>query len=265
MKTQNVKEFVTLLNDRLEKDSVAVLTGAGLSTASGVPDFRGKNGLYTKDDSVEYKLSRRYFLDSPAEFYEFFTNNMLLQGIKPNLAHYMISDLEKEGYLTKVITQNIDGLDRLAGTKNIVEAHGNAQRFRCDVCKTEYSIEDYLNAKDIPPVCNHQFSTGKVCNGIIRPDIVLYDEMLDYNNIISIKEGIQRAKTLLILGTGLSVYPICDFVAEYLNEAHLRKNGHMAFIVNMGMTKFDLREEVLKYDGDIIEFTKEFNSVRSRK
>ena len=259
-----LEEFVEKLVERLEKESITIFTGAGLSTASGIKDFRGKNGLYKESNDVETKLGKPYFISYPASFYTFFVDNLVCTGIKPNIAHKMIADLENEGYLNGVITQNIDGLDRDAGTKNVIEIHGNAQKFYCSKCHRDFPMEKYIDPDVIPPVCGYKYSDGSTCNGIIRPDIVLYGEAPDFDKLNMAEECILKSKTVLVMGSSLLVAPACNLIQYFVNSCHYDQSKKL-FIVNMGETPFDYRDGVYKYDGDIIKFTEEFNKARIKR
>lgn len=264
----SLEVFVEKFNERLEPNSIVIFTGAGLSTASGIKDFRGKNGLYKDGQNAEYKLSHEFFSMYPASFYTFFVDNFQMdESIKPNIAHEMIKNLQDDGFIRGVITQNVDNLDILAGTKNVIEAHGNATRFYCSKCHQEYSKDKYFNPPVIPPVCEKTVN-GKPCGGIIRPDIVLYGEPLNYGVLANAEEALANAKTILVLGSSLEVAPISSLVGYFINECHINSKK-AAFIVNMGKTGVDTKisedDHVYKYDGDIIEFTKEFNRVRAKK
>ena len=126
---------------------VVVLTGAGVSTASGISDFRGENGLYTSGIDAEEILSRKYFRENPELFYQFYTQNMMIEGYEPNLIHQTLAALEKAGYIDGIITQNIDKLHQKAGSKNVVEIHGDGSKYYCTKCEKEYSGEEYLKNK----------------------------------------------------------------------------------------------------------------------
>lgn len=246
-KDLNINEFMEKFIPQFEKKGIVVFTGAGLSTASGIKDFRGENGLYKENINAETILSHNYFINHPEEFYDFFRNNLLNNNVKPNLAHKVIAELEHLGYVNTIITQNIDGLDLLAGSNNVIEIHGNATKFYCTGCKKEYSLEDINNMEMVPKCTN--------CNSIIRPDIVLYDEQLDGYNLMSAKTTVSYATTLLVIGSSLKVNPAARLVHDFLVDARFDKNKKL-FIINKGETDYDGFVKDSKYDGDVIEFAK---------
>lgn len=168
--------------------NVVVITGAGISTLSGIPDFRGTNGLYTKDQDVEYKLSHSYFIEEPGYFYSFYVKNMIMDNVKPNIIHETLVLLEERGYISYIITQNIDNLHQLAGSVNVIDIHGNGDKFYCTKCKEKYTKSDYINKGYI---CSK-------CNGIIRPNIVLYEEMLDVRKRYLAYDVINKADAIIV-------------------------------------------------------------------
>jgi NAD-dependent deacetylase len=238
-------EFIDSFIEQLEKKNVVVFTGAGMSTASGIKDFRGSNGLYKENVNAETILSHTYFMRYPEEFYKFFRDK-LINEVKPNEAHYLIKDLEEQGYVNALITQNIDNLDRIAGTKNIIELHGNAENFYCIKCNKKYSIDD-IKKMDLVPKCE--------CGNILRPDIVLYEEPLDNFKLMHAMEEIKKAKTLLVIGSSLLVNPAAALVHDFIVDMRFNKDKKL-FIVNKGQTAYDGFAKDTKYDGDVIEFTK---------
>lgn len=243
----NIEKFMDKFMTQFEKKGIVVFTGAGLSTASGIKDFRGDNGLYKENINAEEILSHNFFMNYPEQFYEFFRNKLLNTSVLPNLAHLLITELEKEGYVTSVITQNIDGLDSKSGTKNVIELHGNAEKFYCMNCHKEYTLDDILKM-DLVPRCNE-------CNYIIRPDIVLYGEQLDNFKLMSAKNAVKYATTLLVIGSSLKVNPAASLVHDFLVDARFSHNKKL-FIVNKGETDYDDFVKDSKYDGDVIEFAK---------
>ena len=241
-------EFVNEFKKQLEKKNVVVFTGAGMSTASGIKDFRGKNGLYKENINAEEILSKPYFDANPEEFYNFYRHNLLLdESIKPNLAHELIKDLEDEGYIKAVITQNIDGLDLMAGTKNVIEIHGNANKFYCTKCHKEYSLEDIKGTEGVP-ICSD-------CGSIIRPDIVLYCEQLDMFKLMNSQDAVKYATTLLVMGSSLKVNPAASLVHDFLVETRFNKDKKL-FILNMGPTDYDGFKDIYRCDGDVVDFAR---------
>ncbi len=189
-----------LLNIIKNSKSIVTFTGAGVSTGSGIPDFRGAHGLYKY--SPEEIVSHHFFMNNPKEFFEFYFNKMVYLNALPNEAHKAFAYLEEIGKQKGVITQNIDSLDYLAGTKNVCELHGSIKRNYCMKCHKFYSLGD-LDLFGVPHC---------TCGGIIKPDVVLYEEELDNKVINKAIDLISNCDTLLICGTSLSVYPAASFI-----------------------------------------------------
>ncbi len=187
--------------------------GAGVSTESGIPDFRSADGLYRQSFKYppETILSNRFFLNHTAEFYDFYKENMVVKNAKPNAAHWKLAEWEQNGKLQAVITQNIDGLHQLAGSKNVLELHGSIHRNHCMLCRKSYTLEE-LEAQMGVPHC--------VCGGIIKPDVVLYEEPLDTAVLKAAVQEITQADMLIIGGTSLSVYPAAGIV-QYFQGKYL--------------------------------------------
>ncbi len=199
--------------------------GAGVSTESGIPDFRSTDGLYHQQwsDPPETILSHSYFWTKTEAFYEFYRKKMLFPDARPNPAHIALAELEKRGILSAVITQNIDGLHQLAGSKNVIELHGTVLRNFCTRCGKPYTMEDILHSTGVPR-CE--------CGGVIKPDVVLYEEQLPPGAIEEALYAIERADLLIIGGTSLSVYPAAGFVQGY--------HGPLV-IINRSATSMDRR------------------------
>ena len=187
--------------------------GAGVSTESGIPDFRSVDGLYNQkyDYPPETILSHTFFMDKTEEFYKFYRDKMLCLTAKPNKAHLKLAELEKAGKLTAIVTQNIDGLHQAAGSKNVYELHGSVLRNYCMKCHKPYPVEDILNGSGVPKC---------TCGGTIKPDVVLYEEGLDNATVEGAVESISRADCLIIAGTSLTVYPAAGMV-RYFRGKHL--------------------------------------------
>lgn len=187
--------------------------GAGVSTESGIPDFRSTDGLYHMqyDEPPEIILSHSYFERYPEKFYRFYRNKMLFPKAQPNAAHHFLTKLEQAGKLSAVVTQNIDGLHQSAGTKNVFELHGSVWRNYCTRCKKFYPLQAILDSEGIPR-CD--------CGGIIKPDVVLYEEALDQNVLSGALHAIQNADLLIIGGTSLAVYPAAGLI-DYFEGDHL--------------------------------------------
>ena len=196
-----------------ESRSIVFFGGAGVSTESGIPDFRSTDGLYHQQWNYppEQMLSRSFFDANPAEFYRFYREKLIVKGVKPNAAHKKLAELEKAGKLTAVVTQNIDGLHQAAGSKNVFELHGSTLRNYCMKCGASYDIDfiaESANAPDGIPHCTK-------CGGIVKPDVVLYEEGLDRACIEGAVRAIRDAGMLIIGGTSLVVYPAASLVNYY--------------------------------------------------
>ncbi len=191
--------------------------GAGVSTESGIPDFRSVDGLYNQkwDYPPEEILSASFFHNNPKEFYRFYREKILISGAKPNAAHLKLAELEQKGKLTAVITQNIDGLHQAAGSKNVLELHGSVLRNHCVKCNAFYSAEDVTNNNKKDGIA---YCTTPGCNGIIKPDVVLYEESLDEDVISKTIKALSEADLLIIGGTSLTVYPAAGFIRAYRGE-----------------------------------------------
>ena len=183
--------------------------GAGVSTESGIPDFRGVDGLYSQkfSDPPETIISHSYYLRKPKVFFEFYRTRMLYPDAQPNIAHIRLAQWEREGKLLAVVTQNIDGLHQKAGSRAVYELHGSVHRNTCQRCGARYTLEEFLTLGE-GPVCG-------VCGGRVKPDVVLYEEPLDHATIEGALDAIRRADLLIVAGTSLTVYPAAAFLDEY--------------------------------------------------
>lgn len=223
---QDVEKLQELID---QHDRIVFFGGAGVSTESGIPDFRSVDGLYNQkyDYPPETILSHTFFMRHPEEFYRFYRDKMLALDAKPNAAHKKLSELEAAGKLTGVVTQNIDGLHQAAGSKNVYEIHGSIHRNYCQKCGKFYDAAYVKNSKGVPR-CE--------CGGVIKPDVVLYEESLDENMIDKSIRAISQADTLIIGGTSLVVYPAAGFV-DYFRGKHL-------VVINKGDTAKSVRAEL---------------------
>ena len=203
--------------------------GAGVSTESGIPDFRSVDGLYHQqyDYPPEQILSRSFFDENPAEFYRFYRSKMLCPHAKPNAAHYKLAELEQAGKCTAVVTQNIDGLHQAAGSRTVYELHGSVLRNHCMHCGRAYGVEAVAEAAGIPRCA---------CGGIIKPDVVLYEEGLDEEVLSGAVNAIRHADTLIIGGTSLVVYPAAGLI-RYFRGDHL-------VVINMQPTGADAQADL---------------------
>lgn len=223
---QDVEKLQELID---QHDRIVFFGGAGVSTESGIPDFRSVDGLYNQkyDYPPETILSHTFFMRHPEEFYRFYRDKMLALDAKPNAAHKKLSELEAAGKLTGVVTQNIDGLHQAAGSKKIYEIHGSIHRNYCQKCGKFYDAAYVKNSKGVPH-CE--------CGGVIKPDVVLYEESLDENMIDKSIRAISQADTLIIGGTSLVVYPAAGFV-DYFRGKHL-------VVINKSDTAKSVRAEL---------------------
>ena len=196
---------------------VLVITGAGISTLSGIPDFRGKGGLYTKGENAEYMLSKSCLVYEPERFYEFYKNNMMLENFDCNIIHEVLAKLEEQGKIMGIITQNIDNLHQRAGSNNVVFIHGNGDKYYCMQCSKEYTSEHYKNHGD---KCE--------CNGRIRPDIVLYGEGYNRKKLEKCLELIDEAEVLIVLGSSIKVSTIIHFIKMFLRFDDENKELYIA-------------------------------------
>lgn len=185
--------------------------GAGVSTESGVPDFRSTDGLYNQKYAYppETILSHTFFMSRTKEFYDFYREKMLYLNAEPNKAHLALKKLEDMGILKAIITQNIDGLHQKAGSRVVYELHGSVYRNRCMRCKKAYAVEDIKNSRDVPKCA---------CGGIIKPDVVLYEEALDEDVLYKASAAVSVADTMIVAGTSLTVYPAAGFVNLFTGE-----------------------------------------------
>ena len=192
--------------------SVVFFGGAGVSTASGIPDFRSEDGLYHQKFKYppEEMLSHEFYLTHTEEFFDFYRTRMIALGAKPNQAHYKLAELEREGKLTAVVTQNIDGLHQAAGSKRVYELHGSVHRNVCQRCGHVYSAEWIMGTTGVPH-CEE-------CGGRIKPDVVLYGESLDEKTLIGAAEDIQSCDMLIVGGTSLVVYPAAGLVQYFQGD-----------------------------------------------
>lgn len=220
-----MEKIAQLKNIIESSNNIVFFGGAGVSTESNIPDFRSQNGLYNSqfDYPPEIILSYSFFINNPKIFYKFYRAKMVYRDALPNDAHYALARLEKKGKLKWVITQNIDNLHQMAGSKNVLELHGSIYRNYCMHCHKEFSL-DYIMDKDDIPYCDH-------CHGIIRPDVVLYEEPLNEEVMRKARNAIYDCDLLIIGGTSLSVYPAAGLVNHYC--------GKNLVIINRGLTQFN--------------------------
>lgn len=224
-----------------ESRQIVFFGGAGVSTESGIPDFRSADGLYKQKWRYppETIVSHTFFMEHPEEFFAFYREKMLAPDARPNAAHKALAHLEAEGKLTAVVTQNIDGLHQAAGSKNVLELHGSVHRNHCMRCGKFYDLRAILDAPGVP-VCS--------CGGAIKPDVVLYEEQLDETVLMRAVEALSEADLLIVGGTSLAVYPAAGLV-RYCK-------GRLA-VINMSPTPLDAGADLL-IQAPIGETLKEF-------
>lgn len=224
----NIETFLQMVK---EFDNIVFFGGAGVSTESGIPDFRSVDGLYNQkyDYPPETILSHTFYVNHTEEFYRFYRDKMLCLTAKPNTTHYKLAELEKAGKLKAVVTQNIDGLHQAAGSKNVLELHGSVHRNYCRKCGKEFDAEYILNSKGVP-VCDS-------CGGQIKPDVVLYEEGLNQQTLEDAVYYISHADMLIIGGTSLAVYPAAGLIDYY--------RGNKLVLINKSTTSMDSRADLL--------------------
>ncbi len=224
-KIAKLQEFV----DASER--IVFFGGAGVSTESGIPDFRSQDGLYHQHYKYppEMILSHGFFMTNPEEFYRFYRDKILVDGVKPNKAHLKLAELEKAGKLKAVVTQNIDGLHQDAGSVTVYELHGSVLRNHCMHCNKFFDLE-YMKHTEGVPKCDE-------CGGTIKPDVVLYEEGLDDDTVQGAVDAIANADMLIIGGTSLVVYPAAGLINYY--------RGNRLVLINKGATSVDNRADLM--------------------
>lgn len=221
---EKLKEYIN------ESNNIVFFGGAGVSTESGIPDFRSKDGLYNQkyDYPPEEILSHSFFIEKPKEFYKFYKDKMNSLKYEPNITHKQLVELEKIGKLKAIVTQNIDGLHQKAGSKNVLELHGSVLRNYCMKCNKFYPAEFIFDSKGIPK-CN--------CGGIIKPDVVLYEESLDNTILHNSIQYIQNADLLIVAGTSLTVQPASGLI-NYFSGKHI-------VLINKNKTQYDNKADLI--------------------
>ncbi|WP_050608406.1 NAD-dependent protein deacylase [Clostridium niameyense] len=229
-----LKELKDIIDN---SNNIVFFGGAGVSTESNIPDFRSNKGLYKTKNNYSYPpevmLSHSFFEEHTREFYEFYKKKLVFKDAKPNLAHLALAKLEQQGKLKAIITQNIDGLHQKAGSKNVLELHGSVYRNYCVDCNKSYDLEYVLNNKESIPKCS-------VCGGLVKPDVVLYEEALNMNTIYDSIKYVQNADVFIVGGTSLVVYPAANLVNYY--------NGKKLILINKGITSYDEQANLVIHD-----------------
>ena len=221
-----MEENIRILKEWVDNsDNIVFFGGAGVSTESGIPDFRSVDGLYNQEWAYppETILSHSFFERNPEEYYRFHRAKLVIDDVKPNRAHNKLAELEQKGKVKAVITQNIDGLHQMAGSKNVLELHGSILRAYCSKCG-KIADASVMNTGKGVPVCSN-------CGGVIRPDIVLYEEPLDNSIMSEAIRYISNADIMIIGGTSLNVYPAAGLINYY--------NGNKLVLVNRSATPYD--------------------------
>lgn len=229
-----IQELKTIIEG---SSNIVFFGGAGVSTESNIPDFRSETGLYKTKNNYSYPpevmLSHTFFKNHPEDFFEFYRAKMIFKDAKPNPSHYALAELEKQGKIRAVITQNIDGLHQAAGSKNVLELHGSVHRNYCLSCRKHYDLDFILNSSSIIPRCEK-------CGGMVRPDVVLYEEGLDNEVINKTVKYIRNADVLIVGGTSLVVYPAASLIRYF--------NGSKLVLINKSTTPYDKDADLIISD-----------------
>ncbi len=226
--------IMTLKSWIQESDNIVFFGGAGVSTESGIPDFRSVDGLYNQkyDEPPETIISHSYFVRRTEKFYRFYKDKMLYPEAQPNDCHRALAKLEAEGKLRAVLTQNIDGLHQKAGSKNVIELHGTTLKNYCMSCGKAFSVEDILACEGVPK-CDR-------CGGIIKPDVVLYEESLHDGDMEQAVSYVRKADLFIVGGTSLTVYPAAGLVDYY--------RGKRLVLINKSATPYDRQADLVIHD-----------------
>lgn len=230
--------------------NTVLFTGAGISCPSGIPDFRSADGLYNEKGggySPEQIISHSFFVAHPKEFYEFYKSKMVYPKAKPNAAHRYFAKLEEEGKLSAIVTQNIDGLHQAAGSKNVLEFHGSVHRNHCMRCGKFFDVNYVMNSSGAPK-CDK-------CGGLVKPDVVLYEEGIDADVFEKSVAAIENAQTVIVVGTSLAVYPAAGLLTGF--------RGENLVLVNKQATPFD-RYATLVFNEDVVNVVKRLESMDFR-
>lgn len=231
-----------------DSQRIVFFGGAGVSTESNIPDFRSESGLYNAvqqyGQSPETMLSHTFFMHNMETFFDYYKKNLIYLDAKPNKAHYALAKLEEEGKLTAVVTQNIDGLHQLAGSKKVFQLHGSVARNYCMKCGTFHDLDYIMDEAN----CENKVPRCKKCGGVVKPDVVLYEESLDSDCIEGAVNAIAQADTLIIGGTSLAVYPAAGFI-NYFRGKHL-------VVINKTPTAQDKNADLVINDaiGKVMEY-----------
>lgn len=241
---EKVKELKRILDS---SNNIVLFTGAGISVPSGIPDFRSATGLYSEkygNIGPETIISNTFFHANPKTFYEYYKKHLVYKDALPNKAHYFFANLEKQEKLKAVVTQNIDNLHQAAGSKKVYELHGSVYRNYCISCNKFYDLDYIIESKDVPK-CE--------CSGIIKPDVVLYEEVLDSKVLNGAINAIKNSDCLVVVGTSLTVYPAAGLVQYFL--------GENLVVINKQTTQYDNYAKLV-FNEDIISVIEKLENIR---
>lgn len=241
----NLEEKIISLRDMIkDSDNIVFFGGAGVSTESDIPDFRSSDGLFSKKlnkhFSPEQLVSHTFYVHYPEDFYAFYKDKLIYPDARPNKAHKALAYLEKIGKLRAVVTQNIDGLHQMAGSKNVLELHGSVNSNACQSCGYNMDLKEFLDLEGLVPKCPK-------CGGSVKPDVVLYEESLNEDTIIKTIKAISEADMLIVGGTSLVVYPAAGFL-DYFKGRHI-------VLINKAETSYDRRADLVINDsiGNVLD------------
>lgn len=230
----NIEKLKELIDSH---NNIVFFGGAGVSTESDIPDFRSATGLFSeklnRNFSPEQLVSHTFFMRYPEDFFKFYKDKLIYEDAKPNKAHITLSKLEEMGKLNAIITQNIDGLHQMAGSRNVFELHGSIHRNYCTKCGKFFNLEEMLNLGGIVPHCDN-------CGAIVKPDVVLYEEALDNSVVNKTINALSNADLLIIGGTSLVVYPAAGFIDYF--------NGDSIVLINKSSTGYDSKASLIIND-----------------
>ena len=236
----NIKKLKELIDSH---NNIVFFGGAGVSTESSIPDFRSASGLFNeklnRNFTPEQLVSHTFFMRYPKEFFKFYKDKLIYKDAKPNNAHISLAKLENSGKLNAIVTQNIDGLHQMAGSRNVLELHGSVHRNYCNKCGKFYSLDEMLRLGENIPYCD-------VCGNIVKPDVVLYEEPLDNSVVNKTINALSNADLLIIGGTSLMVYPAASFIDYF--------NGDSIVLINKSSTSYDTKASIIINDsiGDVL-------------
>lgn len=241
----NLEEKIISLRDMIkDSDNIVFFGGAGVSTESDIPDFRSSDGLFSKKlnkhFSPEQLVSHTFYVHYPEDFYAFYKDKLIYPDARPNKAHKALAYLEKIGKLRAVVTQNIDGLHQMAGSKNVLELHGSVNSNTCQSCGYNMDLKEFFDLEGLVPKCPK-------CGGSVKPDVVLYEESLNEDTIIKTIKAISEADMLIVGGTSLVVYPAAGFL-DYFKGRHI-------VLINKAETSYDRRADLVINDsiGNVLD------------